>query len=209
MVAHAASVLQLEEQKPACCPHPSPPHWDPSEDVRCIATTFQYLQASGWYWGSISVGQAREALLKKSEGTFLVRDSSHPRHLLALSVKTCCGPTSVRVEYGRGSFWLDSVSPGLPSLHTFPDVLSLVQHYVSSVGATPPGPPKARPDPARPAAKDSGVPLRLTHALHRPQVFPSLQHLTRLAINRSAGRAELLPLPRPLLRYLLDYPFHV
>lgn len=158
------------------------------------------------------MGQAREALLRKSEGTFLVRDSSHPRHLLALSVKTCCGPTSVRVEYGRGSFWLDSVSPGLPSLHTFPDVLSLVQHYVSSVGATPPGPPEARPDPARPAAKDSGVPLRLTHALHRPQAFPSLQHLTRLAINRSAGRPELLPLlplPRPLLRYLLDYPFHV
>ncbi|XP_075893152.1 cytokine-inducible SH2-containing protein-like [Nelusetta ayraudi] len=212
MVAHAASVLQLEEQKPQCCPHPPPPLWDPSEDVRCIATTFQYLQASGWYWGSISVGQAREALLKKSEGTFLVRDSSHPRHLLALSVKTCCGPTSVRVEYGRGSFWLDSVSPGLPSLHTFPDVLSLVQHYVSSVGATPPGPPEAQPDPAWPAAKDSGVPLRLTHALHRPQAFPSLQHLTRLAINRSAGRPELLPLlplPRPLLRYLLDYPFHV
>lgn len=59
MVAQAASVLQLEEQKPPCCPPPSPPRssppspplspssWDPSQDVRCIATTFQYLQASG------------------------------------------------------------------------------------------------------------------------------------------------------------------
>lgn len=147
------------------------------------------------------MAQAREALLQKSEGTFLLRDSSHPRHLLALSVNTCCGPTSVRVEYCRGSFWLDSVSPGLPRLHSFPDVLSLVQHYVTSQE------PEA--EPARSAAKDSGVPLRLRHALHRPQVFPSLQHLTRLAINRSGGRPELLPLPRPLQRYLLDYPFHV
>lgn len=161
------------------------------------------------------MGQAREALLQKAEGTFLVRDSSHPRHLLALSVKTCCGPTSVRLEYGRGSFWLDSVSPGLPRLHTFPDVLSLVQHYVGSGGLVPHGQasahghPEARPEPARHAAKDSGVPLRLRHALHRPQLFPSLQHLTRLAINRSTAQPQRLPLPRPLLRYLLDYPFQV
>lgn len=145
------------------------------------------------------MSQARQALLQKSEGTFLLRDSSHPRHLLALSVNTCCGPTSVRVQYCRGSFWLDSVSPGLPRLHSFPDVLSLVQHYVSS----------QQPEAQREADKDNGVPLRLRHALHRPQLFPSLQHLSRLAINRSGGRPELLPLPRPLQRYLLDYPFHV
>lgn len=214
MVARGVSVLHHEEQRASCCPHPSPPLWDPSEDLRCIATTFQYLQTSGWYWGSISVSQAREALLKKSEGTFLMRDSSHPRHMLALSVKTCCGPTSVRIEYRRGSFWLDSISPGLPHLQSFPDVLSLIQHYMSS-GHAPQGQASGHvhaenePDPAQHMAKDKGVPLRLTHPLRKPEVFPSLQHLTRLTINRHTSHPDQLPLPKPLLRYLLDYPFHI
>lgn len=53
MVANAASVLQLEDQKPPCCPRPPAPLWDPSEDVRCIAATFQYLQASGGFLGPL------------------------------------------------------------------------------------------------------------------------------------------------------------
>lgn len=169
---------------------------------------------AGWYWGSISVSQAREALLKKSEGTFLIRDSSHPRHMLALSVKTCCGPTSVRIEYRKGSFWLDSIAPMLPHLQSFPDVLSLIQHYMSP-GQAPQGQasghvhPENESDPAQHMAKDKGVPLRLTHPLHKPEVFPSLQHLTRLTINRHTSRPDQLPLPKPLLRYLLDYPFHI
>lgn len=177
----------------------------------CIQTI---CLVAGWYWGSTSVSEAREALLKKSEGTFLLRDSSHPQHMLALSVKTRCGPTSVRIEYSRGSFWLDSVSPGLPHLQTFPDVLSLIQHYMGS-GHTPQGQasgdihPETKPDPARHTAKDSGVPLKLMHPLHKPEAFPSLQHLTRLIINRHTSRPDQLPLPKPLLRYLQDYPFHI
>lgn len=143
-----------------------------------------------------------------------MRDSSHPQYMLALSVKTRCGPTSVRIEYSRGSFWLDSISPGLPHLQSFPDALSLIQHYMGS-GHTPHGQssddihPKTKPDPAKHAPKDSGVPLRLTHPLHKPQAFPSLQHLTRLTINTHANCPDQLPLPKPLLRYLQDYPFHI
>lgn len=214
MVARAVSVLHHEQDRSSCCPHPSPPPWDPTEDLHCITTTFQYLQASGWYWGSISASEAREALLKKSEGTFLMRDSSHPQYMLALSVKTRCGPTSVRIEYSRGSFWLDSISPSLPNLQSFPDVLSLIQHYMSS-GHTPQGqtsndiPPKTKSDPVKHTAKDSGVPLKLMHPLHKPEAFPSLQHLTRLTINRHTNCPDQLPLPKPLLRYLQDYPFHI
>lgn len=47
MVARTVSVLHQEEHRGSCCPHPSPPPWDPSEDLRCITTTFQYLQTSG------------------------------------------------------------------------------------------------------------------------------------------------------------------
>ncbi|XP_060926275.1 cytokine-inducible SH2-containing protein-like [Limanda limanda] len=208
MVARAVTISQHEEREASCWSRPSPLCWDPAEDHRCIATTFQYLQTSGWYWGSLSASDAREALLTKSEGTFLVRDSSHPQYVLALSVKTRCGPTSVRIEYSRGCFWLDSISPGLPHLQSFPNVLTLIQHYKTS-GHTPQDPasndftPKEKPDPA------SGVPLNLMQPLHKPEAFPSLQHLARLTINRHTNCSELLPLPTPLLRYLQDYPFHI
>uniref|UniRef100_UPI0037E8290D cytokine-inducible SH2-containing protein-like n=1 Tax=Semicossyphus pulcher TaxID=241346 RepID=UPI0037E8290D len=216
MVARAVTIFHHEERGGGtCCPPPSPPPRDPAEDLRCITTTFQYLHTSGWYWGSISASEAREALLQRPEGTFLLRDSSHPQYMLALSVKTRCGPTSVRIEYSGGSFWLDSISPGLPQLQSFPDVLSLIQHYTGS-GQTPRGPaskdihPETKPDPDKHAAKDSGVPLRLMHPLHKPEAFPSLQHLSRLTLNRhTTDCTDLLPLPKTLLRYLQDYPFYI
>ncbi|XP_029287172.1 cytokine inducible SH2-containing protein b isoform X3 [Cottoperca gobio] len=214
MVARAVTIFHHEERHGSCHPHPSPPPCDPAEDLCCITNTFQYLHNSGWYWGSISASEAREALLKRSEGTFLVRDSSHPQCMLALSVKTRCGPTSVRIKYSMGSFWLDSISPVLPHLQSFPDVLSLIQHYTAS-GHTPQGQksndihPQTKPDPAKHTDKDSGVPLKLMHPLHKPEAFPSLQHLTRLTVNRHTKCPDQLPLPKPLLHYLQDYPFHI
>ncbi|XP_054472492.1 cytokine-inducible SH2-containing protein-like [Anoplopoma fimbria] len=214
MVARALTIFHHEEHEASCSQHSSPKRSDPAGDLRCITTTFQYLQTSGWYWRSISASEAREALLQQSEGTFLVRDSSHPQYMLALSVKTRCGPTSIRINYSRGSFWLDSVSPSLPRLQSFPDVHSLIQHYTAS-GHTPQGQasddihPQMNPDPAKYTAKDSVVPLKLTHPLHKPEAFPSLQHLTRLTINRHANCPNQLSLPKPLLHYLQDYPFHI
>lgn len=169
---------------------------------------------SGWYWGSISANEAREALQKRSEGTFLMRDSSHPQFMLALSVKTRCGPTSIRIKYCRGSFWLDSISPDLPHLQSFPDVLSLIQNYTAS-GHTKQRQrsndihPQTKPDPTKHTDSDSGVPLELVRPLHKPEAFSSLQHLTRLAINRHTKCPDHLPLPKPLLHYLQDYPFHI
>lgn len=169
---------------------------------------------AGWYWGPTSVSEAQEALMKRSEGTFLMRDSNHPKHMLTLSVKTCCGPTSVRVEYSQGSFGLDSIAAGQPCMQTFPDVLSLVQYYMSS-GHVPQSQtpsavdPEVKPDPAQAAAQGSNVPLKLMFPLHKPGAFPSLRHLTRLTINRHASCPDQLLLPRPLLQYLQDYPFHI
>lgn len=152
--------------------------------------------------------------MKKSEGTFLMRDSNHPNHMLTLSVKTCCGPTNVRIEYSRGSFCLDSIAAGQPCMQTFPDVLSLVQYYMSS-GRVPQSQtpravyPKVKPDLAQGAAQGSNVPLKLMYPLHKPGAFPSLRHLTRLSINRHTSCPDQLPLPKLLLHYLQDYPFHI
>ena len=47
MVVRAVSAFRHEAQGVSCFKHSCPPAWDPSEDLRCIATTFQYLQSSG------------------------------------------------------------------------------------------------------------------------------------------------------------------
>lgn len=164
------------------------------------------LVFAGWYWGSISASEAKDALSDMQEGTFLMRDSSHPHYMLTLSVKTARGPTNVRVEYSGGRFRLDSSSPAHPRLLSFPTVPGLVQHYVGTGQREEKGKPEE--DPAA-ALKDTAVLLKLRKPLLRPESFPSLQHLTRLAINQHAARPALLPLPRLLLLYLQDYPFQV
>ncbi|XP_018617795.2 cytokine-inducible SH2-containing protein isoform X2 [Scleropages formosus] len=186
------------------CAHSSPPLWDPTKDLLSIAQTFHYLDVSGWYWGAVSAGEARAVLQDTQEGTFLVRDSSHPLYMLTLSVKTGRGPTNVRIEYSHGQFRLDSSSLAKPRLLAFPDVPSLVQHYVKSN--------RAEEDTStlpQPAPKENALLLKLVRPLRRHPPCPSLQHLARLAINRLTMSSEQLPLPRPLLHYLQDYPFQL
>ncbi|XP_061788220.1 cytokine-inducible SH2-containing protein isoform X1 [Nerophis lumbriciformis] len=218
------------------CLQSSSPLWDPTKDLRAIASNFCYLETSGmktvcmsvlrlkvtlmpvfvcagWYWGGISAAQAHNALQGASEGAFLVRDSSHPLYMLTLSVKTARGPTSIRIQYSCTQFLLDCSSPARPSLSSFPDVPSLVQHYMGS---------ERRPEDGRAAeqqalskasvqdeASSSSVVLKLKRAVYKPQSLPSLQHLTRLVINRHSDHCAQLPLPRPLLRFLQEYPFKV
>ncbi|KAM8867715.1 cytokine inducible SH2-containing protein b [Synchiropus picturatus] len=209
MVAQEVTILPHVERM-VCSSQNLAPSSNAAEDLVRITSNLQYLQTSGWYWGSISASEAREALLTMSEGTFLVRDSSHPQYMLALSVKTRHGPTSVRIEYNWGSFWLNSISPGVADVQSFPDVPSLIQRYTAS-GHTPRDGihPTTDSNSSQFATKDKGVLLRLRRPLLRPQAFPSLQHMTRLIINRNTNCLDQLPLPKPLLGYLRSYPFHV
>ncbi|XP_041130741.1 cytokine-inducible SH2-containing protein-like isoform X1 [Polyodon spathula] len=194
-------------QPPPFCLKSSPRGRDPSDDLCCITETLDHLNTSGWYWGAITASEARAELQRAEEGTFLVRDSSHPLYMLTLSVKTKRGPTNVRIEYSHGYFRLDSSCLAKPRILAFPDVLSLIQHYVGScMGAAGrvEGPPVAD---ALPEHKDSAVLLKLVRPLHRRDAFPSLQHLSRLAINRVTASPEQLPLPRRVQEYLQEYPF--
>ncbi|XP_051996558.1 cytokine-inducible SH2-containing protein-like [Xyrauchen texanus] len=190
------------------CIHATVTLWKPSNDFRAITNNFSYLDTAGWYWGAITASEAHSALQGASEGTFLVRDSSHPLYMLTLSVKTCRGPTNVRIEYSLGRYRLDSSSPSRSSLQSFSDVPSLVQHYVGS--RTEQGKKNEESDPVSSLTqKECAMLLKLKKPIHRPQAFPSLQHLTRLVINRHTSCTEGLPLPKPLLQYLQDYPFHL
>lgn len=129
--------------------------------------------------------------------------------MLTLSVKTGRGPTNVRIEYSEGRFQLDSSSPARARLLSFPDVLSLVQHYATSSK----GGDTAQDDEcvrvAPPVPKECAVLLKLKRPLRQPQAFPSLQHLTRLAINQHTTCPAKLPLPKLLLQYLQEYPFQL
>ncbi|XP_048190528.1 cytokine-inducible SH2-containing protein [Perognathus longimembris pacificus] len=206
-------------------PESEPKVLDPEEDLLCIAKTFSYLRESGWYWGSITASEARQHLQKMPEGTFLVRDSTHPSYLFTLSVKTTRGPTNVRIEYTDSSFRLDSNCLSRPRILAFPDVVSLVQHYVASCAADTtrsdtldPAPTPALPtpkqelplgDPAPPTPAATAVHLRLVQPFMRRSSARSLQHLCRLVINRLVTNVDSLPLPRRMTDYLRQYPFQL
>ncbi|XP_008406869.1 cytokine-inducible SH2-containing protein [Poecilia reticulata] len=196
----------------APCFQSKPPKWDPTKDLRAIASNFCYLENSGWYWGAITAAQAHAALQDAPEGAFLVRDSSHPLYMLTLSVRTARGPTSIRIQYSGAQFLLDSSSGARASLSSFPNVPSLVQHYMGAERKAEERRAEEQAAPAKPSepsAQEASVVLKLKRAVYKPQNLPSLQHLTRLVINRHSAGTEQLPLPKPLLRFLQDYPFKV
>ncbi|MED6291625.1 hypothetical protein CHARACLAT_025495 [Characodon lateralis] len=196
----------------APCFQSAPPKWDPTKDLRAIANNFCHLENSGWYWGAITAAQAHAALQEAAEGAFLVRDSSHPLYMLTLSVRTVRGPTSIRIQYSGAQFLLDSSSGARASLSSFPNVPSLVQHYMGAERKAEEKKVEEQVTPAKPSelsAQETSVVLKLRRAVYKPESLPSLQHLTRLVINRNTDCAEQLPLPKPLLRYLQDYPFKV
>lgn len=165
---------------------------------------------TGWYWGAVTAAQAHAALQEAKEGSFLVRDSSHPQYMLTLSVRTVRGPTSIRIQYSGAQFLLDSCSPARPSLMSFPDVPSLVQHYMGPGRRVEERKAEEKPSkPCQQTIQDTSVVLKLKKGVYKAHSFPSLQHLTRLTINAHSDRPDQLPLPKPLLRYLQGYPFKV
>uniref|UniRef100_A0A4W3JN98 Cytokine-inducible SH2-containing protein n=1 Tax=Callorhinchus milii TaxID=7868 RepID=A0A4W3JN98_CALMI len=175
---------------------------DPDADLHCITTTFHQLDQSGWYWGPLTANEAKQQLNKMPEGTFLIRDSSHPSYLLTLSVKTNRGPTNVRIEYSNGRFSLDSYYLAKPRILAFTEVLSLIQYYVTSCAVD-----KYDKVIEAPPCKETAIHLKLIKPLHRKDSFPSLQHLCRLRINKVTDQIDKLPLPKRVQDYLQQYPY--
>lgn len=188
-LAPASSPVAAEPPRP----------WTPEDDMRVLAASREALDESGWYYGSLSWQEAAALLADAAEGTFLVRDSSSSQCPYALSVRTPQGPTSIRVEYERGKFWLACERKGVtPQLG---GVIELVQFY------------KALAKENRRAAADARhvwvdhrgkvfSPIRVVQPLKRGP--PSLQHLCRLAARRLPA-SRLAALPAPLKAFLQRY----
>lgn len=171
----------------------------------CLSECFHRLSVlAGWYWGSLTANEAKEILQDASEGTFLVRDSSQRDYLFTISAMTSAGPTNLRIEYKHGKFKLDSVVLVKPKLKQFDSVVHLVEHYVQLSRSSDKVPPNSQPSAAPP---NGTVQLLLTKPVYT--ATPSLQHLCRIAINRTTRRVQDLPLPNRLKDYLTDYSYNV
>ncbi|XP_054844480.1 suppressor of cytokine signaling 2 [Eublepharis macularius] len=163
-----------------------------------LDSAMRELRRSGWYWGNMSVAEAKERLQDTSEGTFLVRDSSHSEYLLTISVKTSAGPTNLRIEFQDGKFRLDSIICVRSRLRQFNSVVHLIEYYVLMCHDRSTAPEMA---------SNGTVHLYLNKPLYRSA--PSLQHHCRIAINRYTKEIQELPLPTRLKEYLKDYQYQV
>lgn len=169
-----------------------------SPEAAHLAKALRELSQTGWYWGSMTVNEAKEKLKEAPEGTFLIRDSSHSDYLLTISVKTSAGPTNLRIEYQDGKFRLDSIICVKSKLKQFDSVVHLIDYYVQMCKDKRTGPE---------APRNGTVHLYLTKPLYTSA--PPLQHLCRLTINKCTGTIWGLPLPTRLKDYLEEYKFQV
>ncbi|NWX86362.1 SOCS1 protein, partial [Nothoprocta ornata] len=71
-----------------------------------LERSLNILQASDFYWGPLSVGEAHAKLQQEPVGTYLVRDSSQGNYLFSLSVRMPTGPVSLRISFQEGYFRL-------------------------------------------------------------------------------------------------------
>ncbi|KAM7142525.1 suppressor of cytokine signaling 2-like isoform 1-T7 [Molossus nigricans] len=171
---------------------------EPSPEAARLEKALRELSQSGWYWGSMTVNEAKEKLKEAPEGTFLVRDSAHPGYLLTISVKTSAGPTNLRIEYQDGKFRLDCIVCVKSKLKQFDSVVHLINYYVQICKEKLTG---------TEAPRDGTVLLHLSKPLYTSA--PPLQHLCRRTINKHTRTIWELPLPRRLKEYLEEYKFQV
>ncbi|KAM6091534.1 suppressor of cytokine signaling 2-like isoform 2-T2 [Theristicus caerulescens] len=200
MTLRSAGSLESAEGARARWGHPgaaaaAAPVAEESREAAQLAAAMEELRRAGWYWGSMTVAEAKERLQDAPEGTFLVRDSSHSEYLLTISVKTSAGPTNLRIEYQDGKFRLDSITCVRSRLKQFNSVVHLIEYYVLMC--------KDRTE----TPSNGTVHLYLNKPLYTSA--PSLQHRCRITINKCTNQIWELPLPTRLKEYLKEYRYQV
>lgn len=95
-------------------------------EYKLVKHTYQQLQHSGYYWGSMTMEEAHEILTQAPLGTFLIRDSGQPDVFFTLSYQSDDGPTSVRIQLNNLLFSLYG------SHRTFASLFALLTYYTGS-----------------------------------------------------------------------------
>ena len=119
-------------------------------EYQLVVNAVRKLQESGFYWSTVTGGEANLLLSAEPAGTFLIRDSSDQRHFFTLSVKTQSGTKNLRIQCEGGSFSLQSDPRSTQPVPRFDCVLKLVHHYMPAAGA-----PSFSPPPAEPSSSPS------------------------------------------------------
>ncbi|KAM6097683.1 PREDICTED: suppressor of cytokine signaling 1-like [Chlamydotis macqueenii] len=107
-----AVVSRPQRQHRSILPSPAPPGLPDrfrmfrSCEWEVLERSLNILQASDFYWGPLSVGEAHAKLQREPVGTYLVRDSSQGNCLFSLSVRMPTGPVSLRISFQEGYFRL-------------------------------------------------------------------------------------------------------
>ena len=215
-------------------PFATPPAPAPMTNIpEVLSRNRNLLEESGWYHEKLSWSESVDLLKDTTEGTFLVRDSAEPRFLFTLSVQRSAGkgPTSVRIHFAHGKFWLDAEEKIQHLMPKFDTVVDLIGHYLK-LSASQVGKSHVWVDNS--GQLDS--PICLTRPLYHSRQPPSLAHFARLAINanlisssnsrrtsgcpaRYAGSGSAagyaattasisdLAIPNRLKTYLTNYPY--
>lgn len=103
------TVSRLQRQHRSVLPSPGLPdrfRMFRSCEWEILERSLHILQASDFYWGPLSVGEAHAKLQREPVGTYLVRDSSQGNCLFSLSVRMPTGPVSLRISFQEGYFRL-------------------------------------------------------------------------------------------------------
>ncbi|XP_044733459.1 integrator complex subunit 6 homolog [Chrysoperla carnea] len=106
------------------------------DDMKCLSQTVNRLKESGWFHEGLSWNDSETLLTGTANGTFVVRESSNPNFLFAITVQTKQEPTSVRIQYDNGHFRLDCVSHVTPIVPQFDCVVDLIEYYVTKHNST-------------------------------------------------------------------------
>ncbi|XP_026676317.1 suppressor of cytokine signaling 2-like [Diaphorina citri] len=177
-------------------------------DLDTLTATVKVLRMSGFYYESISQQKALDLLTNKSPGTFLVRNSSNPQHIFAISVQTIKGPTSVRLNYLNGLFYFDCDDHLHDRIAKFPCVIQLIEHYIKHAA------------PSAPSGTSGKQQVWLDYftrkyyskiLLVKPlrKEIPKLQQLCRSAIYKNNLYVSSHSIPHSLVTYLKQFPYAV
>ncbi|GAB6020596.1 hypothetical protein CHUAL_003275 [Chamberlinius hualienensis] len=176
-----------------------------TDDLTCLRNCVLRLENSGFYYGQLSWQEASKLLKSTQVGTYLVRNSSDPAYLFALSVQTECGPTSIRIHYANGLFKLDAEDIIQGDMPRFNCVVKLIDYYARYNNGD------ESTSGCRLVWLDGSGRRDRVVVIKKPlyNQVRSLQHLCRISVNKNQTlqRIQGHVLPKTLQTFVTEYPY--
>lgn len=204
-----------DSQPPATTCQPSTTRKTPTLEAENASNEFirslTQLKHTSWYWSDMSWEDAELMLSTKEaiNGSFLVRDSQDPHHILTLTVRSIESTYHhIRIEYSDGKFHLyeptGNISEGAVSYCRHSNVIKFIELAVEqSISGTFIYFVKPK------IMGEAPIQIRLLSPVSRFARVKSLQHNCRLVIRGVVPKYQIwkLPLPYHMVKYLQRSPY--